>query len=349
MDQTTGVTISEVDVRNATDDELTRLNTFSNILRKESRPDEPPTPLEVTIAGVRNIPTFIDVWAYIATPDGSDEIIASSQGTVLRTGENEHLFQCGVNVHPEWRRKGLAKALLDPLVEIGEREGKTSLLFNTSARVPAGEEFAKRLGAKAGLVQRSSDLEMANVDRDLIDRWVADGPRRAEGYQMVLFDGPYPTEEYERICQCVNVMNTAPRDDLDVEDMNTTPEQMAEGEKALVAQGVQRWAFFIRHTESGRFVGYTDTYWHPSNPELVNQGGTGVDPGHRGHALGKWLKAAMVAKVLDERPEAKCIRTSNAYSNDAMLGINTEMGFVEKYAETIWQLPVEEARTYLKG
>lgn len=349
MQQITGVTISEVDVRNATDGQLERLNTLTNILRQESRPDEPPVPLELTIAGARNIPSFVDIWGFAATPEGSDEIIATGQGTIARTGDNEHLFQCGVHVHPEWRRKGLGTALLARLVDVAEREGRTSLLFTTSARVPAGDAFAQRLGAKAGLVQRSSELELADADRALMERWVAEGATRAPGYEMVLFEGPYPEDQYQRICDCVNVMNTAPRDDLEVEDMLTTPEQMAEGEKALAAQGVERWAFFVCHKDSDAFVGYTDVYWQPSNPEIVGQGGTGVDPAHRGHALGKWLKAAMAIKVLDDRPQAKRIRTSNAYSNDAMLGINTEMGFVEKHAETIWQVPVEQVRDFLKG
>lgn len=349
MEQIPGVTITELDVRQSTDEELARLNTFANILRKESRPDEPPMPLEMLVASVRNIPSFVEVWAFIATPDGSDEIVGTSQATVLRTGENEHMVQAGLNVHPDRRRQGLGRTLLAGITDVAEREGKRLMLFNTSARVPAGEEFAKRLGADPGLVQRSSELALADVDRALIERWVAEGPGRAPGYEMVCFDGPYPEGEYERICECINVMNTAPRDGLDFEDMITTPVQLAEGEKALQAQGTERRALFIRHVESDRFVGYTDTYWHPSNPDIVGQGGTGVDPEHRGHALGKWLKAAMVQKVLAERSEAKLIRTSNAYSNDAMLGINTEMGFVEKYAETIWQVPVEQVRAYLKS
>lgn len=339
------ITISHLDPRTASDEELTRLNAFGNVLRAESKPDEPPTPVEVSIQGARNIPSFVEPHAYIAEADGT--IVGSASGGILHTGENEHILQCGVTVHPEWRRQGIGWKLLEKMVELAESTDRRLLISTTTAKVPAGAAFAERLGANPGLVHRTSELDLQAVDRALVERWVAEGPGRAEGYELVEFVGAYPESEYQRIVDCLNVMNTAPRDDLEVDDMNTTVEQLAETEKALAAQGAERWAMFIRHRESGAFVGYTDVYWHPSNPKVVGQGGTAVDPAHRGHALGKWLKAAMILKVLDGRPEAALIRTSNAYTNDAMLGINNELGFEEKHAEIIWQLDVAKAREAL--
>ena len=70
-------------------------------------------------------------------------------------------------------------------------------------------------------------------------------------------------------------------------------------------------------------------------------------PEHRGHALGKWLKAVMLQRILDERPEAVDIRTGNADSNDAMLGINRELGFKPHRAYTTWQVTTEQVRKYL--
>ena len=63
---------------------------------------------------------------------------------------------------------------------------------------------------------------------------------------------------------------------------------------------------------------------------------------NRGHALGKWLKAAVALHVLDRWDGVTAFTTSNAASNDAMLGINTAMGYVLRSASSTWEVPVAD-------
>src|SRR2546430_2748961 len=65
---------------------------------------------------------------------------------------------------------------------------------------------------------------------------------------------------------------------------------------------------------------------------------------HRGHKLGLWMKAAMLDRILRERPEAKVIRTGNANTNAQMLGINTQLGFKLAWQSTLWQVPIADVR-----
>ena len=80
---------------------------------------------------------------------------------------------------------------------------------------------------------------------------------------------------------------------------------------------------------------------------VVQQSGTGVTAAHRGHKLGLWMKAVMLQRILRERPAAKFIRTGNANVNKNMLEINTQLGFRHAWSNTLWQLPLAEARTSL--
>lgn len=342
------ITIEEVDLPSLSSDDVVRLNAFTNELRAEAHPDDPPQPIDYTRASVRNIPGFVAVREFWARdPDGS--IAGSAETSFMRTEENRHLLEVDLEVHPDRRRQGLAKALLGLVVDVAAEEGRTLLIGSTSERVPAGEAFARRLGAERGIANHVNRLMTASVDRDLMHRWVEEGPERAPDYELFVVDGRYPDELVEAICDLAEVMNTAPMDDLEVEDQRFTVEQARQIERVLDARGSERWSLFIRHVPTGGLAGYTQVFWSPSQPRTIWQGDTGVRPEHRGHALGKWLKAAMMERILDERPDVKDVRTGNADSNAPMLGINRAMGFEPYEATTVWQVRLDRVRAYLKG
>lgn len=62
-----------------------------------------------------------------------------------------------------------------------------------------------------------------------------------------------------------------------------------------------------------------------------------VHPDHRGQGLGKWLKAAVLLDLPGEFPGVQRVRTGNADSNAAMLGINRALGFAPAFGRTDWQ------------
>lgn len=342
-----GDVFTEDDYRAMSDSDLVALNVFENVMDAESHPEDPPTPLHVTEADARNHPDFIavrELWA--RDQDGS--IAAQGYAWWRKTEENRHVAWIGLRVRPERRRRGLARTLLARVLGSLE-DGRTTVMGGTSDRVPAGEVFARRVGAEPGSAIHTNRLLLADVDREVVRTWVDHGPQRAEGYSLVAVDGSYPDEMLEQVANVYDVMNTAPRDDLDLEDVHITPEQIREWEKSSEAAGTQRWSIFARHDASGDLIGLSEIYWNPAQPETVYQGDTGVDPGHRGHALGKWMKAKMIERILDERPQVIDIRTGNADSNDAMLGINNALGFKPYIAQVNWQVPVERLRAYLDG
>jgi mycothiol synthase len=341
-----GLTIDSVDLRSLTEEQTVAVTAFSNILRAESVPEDPPRPVELTRAHLQNIPTWVDFRTFWGL-DADGAIAASAECSWTTLPENKHLLEFGISVRPDMRQRGIGKALLALIADVSDEQNRPLLTGGTSESVPAGEIFAQKVGAEARLSQHTNRLLLSDVDRAMVDAWVADGPKRAEGYSLITFDGPYPDSDVEALVELAHVMNTAPREDLDMEDFNFTVEQERDWEKAMLAAGDQRWTMVTRHDATGQFAGFTETFWNPKMPKVVHQAGTGVLPEHRGHALGKWLKAAMLARVMDERTEASEIRTGNADSNDAMLGINKQLGFKPFRAHKVWQVPVEKVRAYL--
>jgi GNAT superfamily N-acetyltransferase len=194
---------------------------------------------------------------------------------------------------------------------------------------------------------RENRLDLRAVDRELVARWVADGPVRAPGYRLEFIAGRTPPDLVDRVAEVLNVMNTAPRENLDIDDIPATADLVRENEEAALAAGQQLWAFYAVEESSGRLVGLTTITIRPGTPDRVWVGDTGVDVEHRGRGLGKWLKASITERILTELPEVRWVITWNAGSNDAMLGINTELGFRTVAVHTTWQIATDQLRARL--
>jgi GNAT superfamily N-acetyltransferase len=335
------------DPQTAGDADWQALNVFDNVFRAETWPDDPSKPLEETIQDRRSVPSFVNVVQWVVWSDNHDEIWASANIGTLETEHNRHLAEYWIGVVPTMRRRGIARQLLKDIARVAGERNRRLMIASTGSVVPAGKTFMERLGAKPGLESRVNQLNIADLDRDLMRDWQERAKERAIGYELGMWIGPYREAELEAIKTMMEVMNTAPKDDLDVEDFTWTVEQVRQMEESLAGRKVERWTVYARHVESGELAGYTDVYWNPNHPEMLGQGDTGVVPQHRNKGLGRWLKAAMIEKVLQDRSQVAHVRTGNANSNVPMLRINHEMGFKPYRSWTVWQVELEKIDAYL--
>jgi GNAT superfamily N-acetyltransferase len=172
----------------------------------------------------------------------------------------------------------------------------------------------------------------------MLEEWVTRAKDRASDYSLVGYDDVCPDDMLEAFCKVTDVMNTAPREDLDMEDWHLTPERLRVQEGRHARKREHSWKLIVRHDPTGDFAGFTEIDLADWRGDLAWQGGTAVDPAHRDKGLGRWLKAAMALRVLDEQPQIKRIDTWNAGSNRPMLAINVAMGFkpVRYYGD--WQV-----------
>lgn len=337
--------IRELKIAEAQESDFVALQQFGNSLRAERLPDDPPRSLEVVKANLLSLPPFVHLRLWLVWDAAETAVLGQGLFVYLDTEENQHLGQVDVGVVAEHRQQGIGKALLSLIVAEASEQNRRMLIGNTSGRVPAGEQFARRVGAGHGLSTHINQLTLAQLDSVRLDRWQANAPK--EAYSVGFWDGPYPEEQLENIVALREVMNQQPLDDLDVEESRLTGEQLRQMEARMAAQGVDRWTMFVYETASGKLAGYTEILFPPDQTMIGNQGDTGVFHEFRGRGLGKWLKASMLAKIVADRPSVKFIRTTNADSNAAMLKINRDLGFEPYDAQTVWQLETEKAKAYL--
>ena len=257
-------------------------------------------------------------------------------------------MNCGLQVDAAHRRNGLGSQLFAELVKVARDQGRKRIISDSNERIPAGAAFAEAVGATAKQAAHVNRLLIADVDRPMLEGWVADGPSRAEGYELIAWDGAVRDEWLDQYVKTFLVMNTAPHDDLEVNDFTFSPAEARERDDQLAATRTEQWTIVARRVSDGFWAGFHDVYWSPHDDKVVQVGATGVDPDHRGHALGKWLKAAMTLRIMDERAPVAEIRTGNADSNDAMLGINKLMGYKPFIAQQLWEVSADDAEAWLR-
>ncbi len=343
------LTIARFVLAEATDAEYEALHRLLEHVRTERDPGEPPTPPSVTMHRFRNFPAFLEAHAWTVTRTGAEEVIGFGAVYLPLTSENGHLAEFTLAVHAEHRRRGIGRRLLARVVDLVATRERRLLVGATYGQVPAGEGFMRRLGATPGVEAQTHQLDLARLDRGLVARWLEAERQHVDTYEIGLWEGPYPDGEIEAIAALHDVMNHQPRDDLEVHDETTTPEQLRDLERFWFAEGRTRWTLFLRARATGTLVGFTDIALDDRRPELGLQGSTGVFPEHRRQGLGRWLKAAMIRRLLAERPEVRFVRTTNADSNTAMRRINEDLGFTPYASECVWQVATQDALAFLRG
>jgi GNAT superfamily N-acetyltransferase len=334
------------DPRNYTDDEIAQSLAFSNTIQAEALPDDPPTPLEQAITSYRTIPKRLIRTSVRAWSPGGELVGSTGIGIDPEHDDNPDMVFGGPTVRADHRRNGVGTHLFAYFVALAKRENRTRLVGDTNGLLP-GAEFAEAMGAEVKQAVHMNHLLMANVDRALMEQWVAEGPVRAADYELFGWDNDVPEEYMDKFLAAILVMNDAPRDDLEMNDFTVTAEEVREQEERGKAMGYESWQLIARRKSDGAWAGIHDVSWNPAEPDVVYVGATGVFPEHRGHALGKWLKAVMTLRIMEERPNVTHIRTGNADSNDAMLGINREMGYEPFIASTTWEIATEAAEKWL--
>ena len=339
-------TIDEWPVREQPAEVLAELYAARGELHQEATPDDPRRLLAEEIAVARHLPTPEDGVVLVAR-DGAGAVAGLSTCSWEHLPGQDHLLFTEIAVLPRYRRQGLGRVLLDRSAGVAKLRGLRLIVGRTRDNVPAGAAFCGQFGAELAMVGEENRLDLDGVDQELVARWIADGPVRAPGYRLEFIAGRTPPELADRVAEVLNVMNTAPRENLDIGDLQATPELVHEYEEAALAVGQDLWAYYAVDNSSGRFVGITNLFIRPTVPDRVHVGDTAVDPAHRGQGLGKWLKAAITRRILDELPAVRWVITWNAGSNDPMLAINRRLGFRAAVVASTWQIGTDRLQARL--
>jgi len=267
--------------------------------------------------------------------DAEGEMVGMSAAFIDKH-QNLENAECLVYVTPDFRGQGYGRALAKALFDWLEDNGRVRPSF----RLPEGSEFApimEKAGAKDALRMRRSRLLISDLDRSLMEGWVARASERAGDYRLKFVDTPVPDDEVQRIADIQEIMNTAPMEEFVRDDEKISVEMWRDIEKMLGARDDVLTHCIAVHEPTGDYVGFTSLCYQNLYPPQAWVWNTGVDPTHRDKGLGRWIKAEMMLKVLDSLPGVERLDTFNAGSNEPMLNINVAMGFKPMLVVVNWQ------------
>ena len=313
-------------------------------IESERDPAATPQPLEQYMAFARSLPGQFGDNTWLAetnagTPTGCAACWSDSAG-------DPRVMESYVYVRRPWRRQRIGWRLLRAVVDEARAEGRSSLVWSTDGSVPAGEAFSRQVGGRTARVNRTSELRFEDVDWEMVRTWMERGLGRARGYTLEFWNGPFPANLVEDAVTLHHIVQTAPRDDLEVGDIVLAAEHVPDLDRHLVEAGRERWTLFVRDPDGGS-VGGTEVTFERWAPGVAHQQNTAIDPAHRGLGLAKWAKADMLSRIRDLRPAVDRIRTANAFSNEPMLAINDALGFTVVQVRTEWQGDIARMRSLL--
>lgn len=328
-----GLEITQIHTPTAPENLLRELSAYYEVIEAEDMPDDPATPLEARLAEWRHVFSHHPEVRWILRDEDG---IAAAAVAAYDVDQNLENGFGRIHVHPEKRRRGYGRAIATPMFDLLEGNGRKRLDTWIKKDEPA-ESLARDVGLKSVYQDKRSRLPIDQLDMDLMEQWIERGAERAVEYELVYYQSPIPAEIVEKFCDLAYIMNTAPREDFEEEDEIMTPEKWRETEANVIDSKGQLHNLIAVHEPTGEFAGYTQIQTQDLQPDLAWQWDTGVDPNHRNKGLGRWLKAAMIKRVLGAHPDVTRVDTYNAGSNEPMLNINVAMGFRPVHLSNVWQ------------
>lgn len=305
------------------------------------RPDEPGYLPEEVRAEVREGSSHDpDVRRLLLSATVDGEVVGAAR-TGLPRRDNPHLAELELFVLPSYRRRGIARALLQHLDRVWEADGRTTVIGY--ADEPPGRPSAMTLGAGEAL---GFALEQSEVRRDVdlpldparVAALEAQCAPYADGYDVVTWRAAVP----EPLLDDLAVLHARMSTDVPLADLDIAPEvfngaRVRRHEQLAVASGRAMVGAGAVHRATGRMVAYTDQAVPLAAPSRAYQWNTIVLAEHRGHRLGTLVKLAALQRLSAEVPQVRVISTWNAAENEAMIRVNDALGARVDGAVTAWQ------------
>ena len=243
-------------------------------------------------------------------------------------------WRVGLRTAPQWRRRGVARALLEELAEHARANNAKRLIAAVRGDEPEGARFAEALGYRAFHERIDSYIDVPSFDASGFDDPDATAARagvRLATYAELLREHAADVEVFQR--ELLPVIWAMARD---VPSPTPMPEQPPPFEQAkrmfFEGPGIDPPSTIIALRDR-RTVGMTVTMVKENGTAYTNF--TGVSRAERGKGIALAMKLRALRDLMTRG--VKLFGTTNDEQNAAMRGINRRLGYVPDPPTTMYE------------
>lgn len=251
-----------------------------------------------------------------------EEPVATATLRISSQPGRSRLAEVDMTVHPAHRRMGAGSRLLATVTEAAGEAGCHSLVTEVVAGTP-GEGFLATRDFVPVLRLTWMRLSMDEISDRV--RELPDVPH--PGYRLTAWEGVVPDELAETFTLARQGMADMPIGGMDLGEVGWDVARVREIAEVIARRGDRLLTVAAISEADGSVAGYTELVLPGDSSTRGQQYDTAVLSAHRGHALGLWLKAAMLRHAREAQPGLAEIDTDNADDNRHMLSVNSALGF----------------------
>jgi GNAT superfamily N-acetyltransferase len=344
-----GMNLSETkievfDPQEATTEEWDRFFDYSDEIFIELNPGDPVPPREFRKKWMLDPHPHYKVFRYqLIGIESNSEMIGYAVVTItLKEAPsfetNKHIANVWLSVKQEHRQQGIGTKLLNVTLQRVEKTGRS--VIQTGTTHDAGNAFCEHFNGILAMEGAENRLQIDDIDWKLLDDWKSDGPKRAPGVKLEIFEVVHDDDIEEYVDLYTETLNQQPLGEIESR-ARVTPSSRRLSEKRMKEKGVE-WITLISREPDGSISGLTEIFYTKDIPYQISQNLTGVREKYRGRGLGKWLKAEMAFIFRERYSDVEYVETGNANENAPMLSINERMGFKKHQGGTSYKFNVKD-------
>ncbi|MFI7523497.1 GNAT family N-acetyltransferase [Micromonospora globbae] len=252
----------------------------------------------------------------------------------------DHLAELELHVHPAERRTGTGSRLLDAAVRAAREDGRRALLAQAEAGSP-GDGFLAARGFRRALTLTYARLALADVDLAMITELAG---RPHPGYRLSTWDGVVPDELAETFVASRRAMDDMPMGEVDYGRVTWDVDRVRAAARAVAERGDLLHTVVAVDESDGAIVGFSELVVPGDGTGDGRHYGTGVLPEHRGHGLGRWMKAEVIRQARERYPQLGGLLTDTAEDNRHMRAVNDALGYTPTHQTIEYQLDLAPRR-----